>query len=110
MDLAQENLAKRWNDTDMTMAHFSGSSNKDNDEKRSSQDWTAFTNDKLAALLYPNICRTLSDSYAAFGYVDKVESFGWLEKQSVRVLGSLAMYMAASRVKSTYDNISLLPF
>ncbi len=65
-----------------------------------SQRWTKFATDELASLLYPNICRTLSDSYLAFTYVETTDSFGILEKLSIRGLGSLAMYMAASRVKS----------
>lgn len=64
------------------------------------QDWIAFANDDLAALLYPNICSTLGDSYAAFGYVNQVDSFSALQKLSIRAAGSVAMYMAASRVKS----------
>eukprot|EP00977_Amphora_coffeiformis_P001114 scaffold227_cov165-Amphora_coffeaeformis.AAC.27 len=90
VDTVQNNLTKKWHGTDMTLDHF-----QNND-----QSWVTFTNDKLAALLYPNICSNYTDSYAAFGYVDQVDSFGWLQKQSIRVIGALAMYMAASRVKS----------
>ena len=43
----------------------------DDDFRKSdnAQKWTRFAIDDLAALLYPNICGTLSDSYDAFGYV-----------------------------------------
>ena len=92
LKVAQKNLQEKWQGSDMTMDQF----RKDDDQ------WIAFTNDKLAALLYPNICPTLGDSYVAFGYVNNVDSFSWMQKQSIRVLGSLAMYMAASRVKSAY--------
>jgi hypothetical protein len=71
------------------------------DFRRDDAEWIAFTNDRLASLLYPNICRTLGDSYTAFGYVDKVPQFGFWQRQSIRALGSVAMYLAASRVKST---------
>jgi microsomal prostaglandin-E synthase 2 len=62
--------------------------------------WVSFANDELAALIYPNLCRTLRESYQAFGYVDDVTAFSNIQKMMIRTLGSLAMYMAASRVKS----------
>jgi len=36
----------------------------------------------------------------AFDYVNKVESFSSIQKVSIQYLGALAMYMAASKVKS----------
>ena len=36
----------------------------------------------------------------AFDYVNKVESFSSIQKISIQYLGALAMYMAASKVKS----------
>ena len=96
LDVTKDNLEKKWQGTDMTMADFC------NDKS----NWISFTNDKLAALLYPNICRTLADSYAASEYVNQVDSFGWFQKQSIRAIGSLAMFMAASKVKSTYRQMS----
>lgn len=64
-----------------------------------SQAWVEFANNDLAALIYPNICATLGDSYAAFGYVNEVDTFSMMQKVSIRTIGSLAMYMAASRIK-----------
>mmetsp|Transcript_27960 Transcript_27960/g.57452 ORF Transcript_27960/g.57452 Transcript_27960/m.57452 type:complete len:365 (+) Transcript_27960:164-1258(+) len=61
--------------------------------------WVRFAADDLAALLYPNICGTLSDSYNAFGYVEDVDSFSGLQKVSIRYLGALAMHFAASKIK-----------
>lgn len=75
----------------MTMEQFKHSEN--------ARRWFRFAADDLSALLYPNICGTLSDSYRAFSYVDKVGSFTTLQKVSIRYLGALAMYFAASRVK-----------
>jgi len=69
-----------------------------NDE---SSKWVTFARDDLASLLYPNICRTWSDSYNAFGYVQKVETFSALQKFAIQNLGSLAMYFAASKIKRT---------
>jgi hypothetical protein len=61
--------------------------------------WFRFAADDLAALLYPNICGTLSDSCDAFSYVKNVDSFTTLQKVSIQYLGALAMYFAASKVK-----------
>ena len=66
------------------------------------QKWTRFAIDDLAALLYPNICGTLSDSYDAFGYVKDVESFSTLQKISIQYIGALAMHFAANKVKCKY--------
>ena len=61
-------LEERWADekckdeeSKMTMQQFQTSHN--------AQKWLRFAADDLAALLYPNICGSLSDSYNAFGYV-----------------------------------------
>ncbi len=91
----QENLERKWKGSNMNMEEFATS--------ELSQRWTKFATDELASLLYPNICRTLSDSYRAFAYVETTDSFRTLEKLSIRGLGSLAMYMAASRVKSEFS-------
>lgn len=91
----QEKLEKKWEGSSTNMQEFA--------ESDRSQKWTKFATDELASLLYPNICRTLGDSYRAFAYVEMTDSFGTLEKLSIRGLGSLAMYMAASRVKSKFQ-------
>ena len=64
------------------------------------QEWVDFANDELAHLLYPNICASLGDAYQAFGYVDRVDSFSYFQKMAIQSAGSVAMYLAASRVKS----------
>lgn len=63
------------------------------------KEWVTFANDELASLLYPNICRTIGDSYEAFAYVNQVSNFSFIQKIMIRGLGSLAMYVAAARVK-----------
>ncbi len=102
----QQYLQNRWNEgneehdnngdenatTAMTMQQFHNSEN--------SQKWMKYAADDLAALLYPNICGTLGDSYDAFRYVHDVESFTTGQRMSIQLLGSLAMYFAASKVKS----------
>lgn len=64
--------------------------------------WTAFVDDELAPVLYPNICRSLGDAYRAFDYIHGVSSFSSFQKLTIRGAGSLAMYMAASRVMSKF--------
>ena len=71
-----------------------------------SSEWIRFANDDLAPILYPNICRSLSESYSAFGYVKDVETFSSLQKVLIQGVGAFAMYMAASKVKSKYFLIS----
>ena len=90
----EEKLERKWEGSSVNMEEFAKSD--------LSLKWTTFATEELASLLYPNICRTLRDSYQAFAYVETTESFGTLEKLSIRGLGSLAMYMAASRVKSMF--------
>lgn len=86
-------LESKWNDN-MTLEEFTASP--------SAKQWTTFANDELAALLYPNICRTWSDSFGAFGYVNNVPTFSALNRLSIRGLGSLAMYLAASKIKCEF--------
>ena len=86
----QATLAAKWKSNDMTLSTFF-----DKDD----QQWTKFANDDLAALLYPNLCRTWSDSYKAFGYVHSVDTFSGVQKVLVQWVGSFAMFMAASKIK-----------
>ena len=88
----QTSLASKW--TDMTNSEFHNPGDDDYDDK-----WTKFANDDLAALLYPNLCRTWTDSYKAFGYVHDVDTFSPVQKVLVQWIGSFAMYMAASKIK-----------
>jgi hypothetical protein len=85
-------LEERWDDGIMNLADFATS--------ESATKWIKYANDDLASLLYPNICRTLSDSYGAFEYVNSVDTFSPLQRVTIRGLGSLAMYFAASKIKS----------
>ena len=82
------------------------SSNNDNSmslEQFTSSDeaikWSEFAKEELAPILYPNICRSMSDSFQAFGYVHTVENFTTTQKFMIRGLGSIAMFIAASKIK-----------
>lgn len=74
-------------------------SNTNKPQQQQQHDWNHFAIEVLAPVIYPNLCRTLYDSYQAFSYVHQVSSFTKLQQISIRSLGSLAMYFAASRVK-----------
>ncbi|KAL3771670.1 hypothetical protein ACHAWO_001731 [Cyclotella atomus] len=95
----QEGLAKQWSNNNnnttkevMTIQQFK--------ESDTSKKWYRFASDDLGAVLYPNICGTIGDSFHAFDYVKNVDSFSPLQKLSIQYVGSLAMYFAASKVKS----------
>jgi microsomal prostaglandin-E synthase 2 len=62
--------------------------------------WTKYASDELAPLLYPNLCNTITNSYQAFDYVHQVNSFSTVQRYSIQSIGSLAMYFAASKIKS----------
>jgi hypothetical protein len=82
----------QWKNGSMTAHEFSNS--------ESALKWTTFAKEDLAPLLYPNLCNTLGNSYQAFGYVNDVDSFSGTQKMLIRTIGSFAMYMAASKIKS----------
>mmetsp|Transcript_36963 Transcript_36963/g.54070 ORF Transcript_36963/g.54070 Transcript_36963/m.54070 type:complete len:291 (+) Transcript_36963:58-930(+) len=86
-------LQNKWAGTEMTMEAFQQGENVE-------RWWYRYADDDLAALLYPNVCRTLSDSRKAFAYVKDVEHFSAMQKFLVANIGSLAMYFAASKIKS----------
>lgn len=79
------------NKEEMPMDIFQGSDN--------AKQWTNFARDELAPILYPNICRSLAESYQSFGYVNDVKEFTGMQKALIKSIGSLAMYFAASKIK-----------
>ena len=91
-------LKRRWAQTN-TLNEKSGMNMSVFRSSDTASKWSAFANDDLAALMYPNVCRTLSDSYEAFGYVSDVKTFTSVEKAMIKGIGSLAMYFAASKMK-----------
>lgn len=79
------------NKEEMPMDIFQGSDN--------AKQWTKFARDEFAPILYPNICRSLAESYQSFGYVNDVKEFTGMQKALIKSIGSLAMYFAASKIK-----------
>ncbi|KAL7545753.1 hypothetical protein ACHAWF_009106 [Thalassiosira exigua] len=95
----RKTLEKRW-ESELTDDERSTMNTQQFMESDSAKRWATFAREDLAALLYPNICGSIGDSYDAFRYVDNVESFSALQKMSIHYLGALAMHFAASKVKS----------
>jgi hypothetical protein len=71
----------------------SSKNNNNNKEERlivvKEDPWVDFAVHRLAVLLYPNLCRTLADSYRAFDYVHRVPSFGPVQRILIQSVGSL---------------------
>ena len=70
---------------------------------KSSIQWQDFARNRLAPLLYPNICRTMDDAFRAFEYVHSdANNFSTIQRYSIQYIGSVAMYYAASKIKEKY--------
>lgn len=106
-DPSQQSPTEQFNGTEEILAHFASRRGDDDSNfasSTSSQRWQDFAKSKLAPLLYPNLCRTLSSSFRAFGYVHGVDSpFTTVQRYSIQYAGSLAMYFAASKIKKKYN-------
>lgn len=66
-------------------------------------EWVTWADKELAVLLFPNLTRTLAQSYQAFGYVESVPHFSYADKLSNRLAGSLAMWLAQGKIKKKYN-------
>lgn len=94
-------LTERWEGPSNTVSNTPSRMDMTTFTNSNAQEWTKYSVDELASLLYPNMCRNLSDSYQAFSYVDTVPAFGGrLNRMAIKGIGSVAMYMAAGRIKS----------
>ena len=77
----------------------------------SAVQWSDWGRNELVPLLYPNLCNTLANSYQAFGYVHATNTpFSLLQRYSIQWVGSIAMYLAASKIKSECAFFLVLPF
>ena len=64
--------------------------------------WSEWSEKRLAVVLYPNITRTFSDSWAAFSYVSDVKEWSMAERITNRVLGPIAMYAVRNKIKKKH--------
>jgi hypothetical protein len=68
-----------------------------------SKELDGYARNKLAPLLYPNLCESLSASFNAFNYVHTTpNNFSQLQKYMIQYVGAVAMYFAASKVKKKH--------
>jgi len=66
------------------------------------QQWAGWSDKKFSVLLFPNITRSFSESYEAFGYVMQVPHFGLVDKVANQMVGSLFMWLAQGKIKKKY--------
>ena len=66
-------------------------------------EWAEWSDKQLAVLLFPNITRSFSESYQAFGYVMDVPHFSNLDKWANQLIGSFFMWMAQGKIKKKYN-------
>lgn len=65
--------------------------------------WLNFVDKELAVLLFPNITRSMLESWEAFGYINEVPHFNPLQKIVLRISGALAMRAANGKIKKKYN-------
>jgi microsomal prostaglandin-E synthase 2 len=66
-------------------------------------EWLEFVDRELAVLLFPNITRSMLESWEAFGYINEVPHFNPLQKIVLRLSGALAMRVANGKIKKKYS-------
>ena len=64
--------------------------------------WAEWSDKQFAVLLFPNITRSFSESYEAFGYVMDVPHFSMADKWANQLVGSFFMWMAQGKIKKKY--------
>ena len=69
------------------------------------EEWTEWSEKKLAVMLYPNITRTMDESWECFSYADNVETWSKFQQILVRVVGTVAMSLANGKIKKKYNII-----
>jgi len=65
--------------------------------------WLEWCDKELAVLLFPNITRSMGESWQAFNYILEVPSFGLGAKVGNQLAGSLAMWLANGKIKKKYN-------
>ena len=68
-----------------------------------SDKWATWCDKKLAVMLYPNITRSMAESWECFGYVDNVKSWNVTNQFVTRAAGAVAMSLANGRIKKKYN-------
>lgn len=64
--------------------------------------WDEWSEKKLAVMLYPNITRSMTESWECFGYAYHVSTWNPVEQYLVRSIGAVAMSFANGKIKKKY--------
>lgn len=66
------------------------------------KEWSDWADLKLAVMLYPNITRTMSESWECFSYIDNVQEWNMPLRAVTKSLGTVAMSFANGKIKKKY--------
>lgn len=66
-------------------------------------EWNEWSEKKLAVMLYPNITRTMEESWECFEYAGKVPTWNPAQQLLVRAAGTVAMSLANGKIKKKYN-------
>lgn len=69
------------------------------------QKWSDWSEKELAIMLYPNITRSLKESFDCFSYVDNVDTWSKPRQIVIKYIGSGFMSLANSKIKKKYNII-----
>lgn len=67
------------------------------------QKWSEWSEKRLAVMLYPNITRSLEESWECFGYTSDVLDWNPIARVGTRVAGAAAMSLANGKIKKKYN-------
>lgn len=66
------------------------------------EEWSVWSEKKLAVYLYPNISRNLEESWECFSYAENVPTWGFFQQKLVRLAGTGAMTAVNGKIKTKY--------
>lgn len=69
---------------------------------KDTEEWTVWSEKKLAVYLYPNISRNLEESWECFSYAENVPTWNFFQQKLVRVAGTAAMTAVNGKIKTKY--------
>lgn len=67
------------------------------------QQWSEWSEKKLAVLLYPNITRNFTESWECFAYTQDVDAWNPVMQLVTRSAGAAAMLVANGKIKKKYN-------
>lgn len=65
--------------------------------------WMEWSEKRLAVMLYPNITRSMNESWECFAYTNDVESWSAPERMVTRAVGAAFMSLANGKIKKKYN-------